>query len=113
MGKKRIKLTSAELYKEVEKRSGVTAQLVSIALQHYADIIFESVAAGVEVPFYKLGYFSFKDMSPRFLKARENWNGVMAVDHWSNGYRTLVFRPSPTTREKMKELVNFPHEEEA
>ena len=111
--KKKARLTSAELFAEVEKRSGVTAQIVNIVLRHYADVIFESTAAGVDVPLYCLGYFSHKDSKPKFLKGREGWGNAMAHDHWCNGFRSLTFRPSEATREKMKELVNYPHEEEA
>lgn len=109
---KRPKLTYREVENQVFLRTGIPREMVRAAISSYCEIIQESLIGQVEVPLYKLGYFTIKQMKPKQMKQyfaiASNYGEMMDLD----GYQKPIFRVNSYFAHNMKEATLWKFGEE-
>ena len=69
---KKPTLTYREVADQIFKRSGIPLEMIKTVMDLYAEITEEALLGNVEVPFGRIGYFSWKQIMPR--KDVVTWN---------------------------------------
>lgn len=62
---KKPTLTYREVADQIFKRSGIPLEMIKTVMDLYAEITEEALLGNVEVPFGRIGYFSWKQITPR------------------------------------------------
>lgn len=62
---KKPSLTHREVADQIFKRSGIPLEMIKTVMDLYAEITEEALLGNVEVPFGRIGYFSWKQINPR------------------------------------------------
>lgn len=103
--RKRPKLTYREVEQQIFLRTGVPREMVRAAITSYCEIIQESLIGQVEIPLYKLGYFTIKQMKPKTVKQTipNVYNTGEMID--LDGYQKPIFRVNGYFAHNMKEAT--------
>lgn len=109
---KRPKLTYREVEQQIFLRTGIPREMVRAAISSYCEIIQEALIGQVEVPLYKLGYFTIKQMKPKemkqYLEASPNYGEMIKLD----GYQKPIFRVNSYFAHNLKEATLWKFGEE-
>ena len=62
---KKPTLTYREVADQIFKRSGIPLEMIKTVMDLYAEITEEALLGNVEVPFGRIGFFSWKQINPR------------------------------------------------
>lgn len=102
---KRPKLTYREVENQIFLRTGIPREMVRAAISSYCEIIQEALIGQVEVPLYKLGYFTIKQMKPKQMKQyfeiASNYGEMIDLD----GYQRPIFRVNSYFAHNLKEAT--------
>lgn len=109
---KRPKLTYREIENQIFLRTGIPREMVRAAISSYCEIIQEALIGQVEVPLYKLGYFTIKQMKPKEMKQQfeiaHNYGEIVKLD----GYQKPIFRVNSYFAHNLKEATLWKFGEE-
>lgn len=62
---KKPSLTYREVADQIFKRSGIPLEMIKTVMDLYAEVTEEALLGNVEVPFGRIGFFSWKQINPR------------------------------------------------
>lgn len=104
----RPKLTQKEIEQQIFERTCVPHELITIVLRSFFEVAEEALIGNVEVPFGRLGWFSWKQINPR--KNVTVWdfkNKCYKEGQNVDGFQKTVFRTGTAWSKKLKEMSTF------
>lgn len=96
-------LNFSEIINEISKRNVVPAYIVKKVLQSYAQIVEEALIEGVEVPFGRIGDFTWKVYTQKLIPKSFNKDEVERIE-----YKNIFFRPHNTWLSELKKATITP-----
>lgn len=111
--RKKPRLTYREIADQIFKMTGLDKEIVKAVMDAYAEITEEALLGQVEVPFGKLGYFSYKQISP--MENYVPWHpheGRYGEPYNRDGYQKSCFRFNAVWAGRQKEATRWPFGEE-
>lgn len=106
--KKNPRLASKEVNREISLRTGVPEEAINKIIKTFDDVIRESLLAGVEVPFGKLGYFSYINKPPRYNCPTINPRTGERLEPMDfPGCHTMRFRENNKWHNELKEKTKY------
>ena len=112
---KHPRLTKQEIVTELYNRTGLPKDSIMKIIEAYADIIRQSIIAGVEVSVKGLGVFTFKTYQPKDVVLKfslKNGKHKKGDIIHCKGYRVPYFRVTGDCKEEMKEKTEFDYGQE-
>lgn len=105
---KKPSLTYREVADQIFKRSGIPLEIIKTVMDLYAEITEEALLGNVEVPFGRIGYFSWKQITPRpnvvtWNPSESRYNDPMDVP----GFQKTVLRVGSKWAKILKDASRF------
>lgn len=105
---KKPSLTYREVADQIFKRSGIPLEMIKTVMDLYAEITEESLLGNVEVPFGRIGYFSWKQINPRadvvtWNPQEHKYNEPMDIP----GFQKTVLRVGSNWAKVLKDASRF------
>ena len=105
---KKPKLTYREVANQIFLRTGIPPEIIKTVMDVYADITEEALLGAVEVPFGRIGHFSWKQIRPRANVATwDAWNRCYTEPHDVPGFQKTVFRVGAKWASILKEASYY------
>lgn len=111
--RKKPRLTYREIADQIFKMTGLDKEIVKAVMDAYAELTEEALLGQVEVPFGKLGYFSYKQIAPKenhvdWLPLEKRFSDPQNKD----GYQKSWFRFNGAWANRQREATRWPFGEE-
>lgn len=105
---KKPSLTYREVADQIFKRSGIPLEMIKTVMDLYAEITEEALLGNVEVPFGRIGYFSWKQINPRsnvvtWNPQEHKYNEPMDIP----GFQKTVLRVGSKWAKALKDASSF------
>ena len=105
---KKPALTYREVADQIFKRSGIPLEMIKTVMDLYAEITEEALLGNVEVPFGRIGYFSWKQINPRaevvtWNPQEHKYNEPMDIP----GFQKTVLRVGSNWAKVLKDASRF------
>lgn len=105
---KKPRLTYREVADQIFKRSGIPLELIKTVMDLYEEITEEALLGDVEVPFGRLGHFSWKQIMPRpnvvtWNPTELRYNEPQDIP----GFQKTVFRVGANWAKVLKDASRF------
>ena len=105
---KKPSLTYREVADQIFKRSGIPLEMIKTVMDLYAEITEEALLGNVEVPFGRIGYFSWKQINPRadvvtWNPQEHKYNEPMDIP----GFQKTVLRVGSNWAKVLKDASRF------
>lgn len=105
---KKPKLTYREVANQIFQRTGIPLEIIKIVMDVYADVTEEALLGAVEVPFGRIGHFSWKQIRPRANVATwDAWNRCYTEPHDIPGFQKTVLRVGAKWASVLKEASYY------
>lgn len=105
---KKPSLTYREVADQIFKRSGIPLEMIKTVMDLYAEVTEEALLGNVEVPFGRIGFFSWKQIMPKADVTVWNPKERRFDEHRDfPGYQKTMFRVSKNWTETLKEASAF------
>ena len=105
---KKPRLTYREIADQIFKRSGIPFEMIKTVMDLYGEITEEALLGDVEVPFGRLGYFTWKQIMPR--PDVTTWNPQECKYNEPQdvpGFQKTVFRVGSKWAKALKDASRF------
>lgn len=110
---KKPRLTINEIINQIFIRTGFPKAVIKNVMEVYAEIAEEALLGQVEVPFGKIGYFSWKQIHPRKDVVRyDAFNHCYKDPQDVPGYQRTVFKINRGWADRIKKVTLFGADEE-
>lgn len=104
----RPKLTQKEIEQQIFERTCVPHELITIVLKSFFEVTEEALIGNVEVPFGRLGWFSWKQINPRENVVLWDYKNKCYKEPQNiDGYQKTVFRTGTAWSKRLKEISTF------
>ena len=105
---KKPTLTYREVADQIFKRSGIPLEMIKTVMDLYAEITEEALLGNVEVPFGRIGFFSWKQINPRadvvtWNPQEHKYNEPMDIP----GFQKTVLRVGSNWAKVLKDASRF------
>lgn len=105
---KKPKLTYREVANQIFQRTGIPLEIIKTVMDVYADVAEEALLGAVEVPFGRIGHFSWKQIRPRANVATwDAWNRCYTEPHDIPGFQKTVLRVGAKWASILKEVSYY------
>lgn len=105
---KKPKLTYREVANQIFQRTGIPLEIIKTVMDVYADVAEEALLGAVEVPFGRIGHFSWKQIRPRANVATwDAWNRCYTEPHDIPGFQKTVLRVGAKWASILKEASYY------
>lgn len=110
---KKPRLTLKEIANQIFIRTGFPKAVIKTIMDEYAEITEEALLGQVEVPFGRIGYFSWKQINPREnVVTYDAYNHCYREPQDVPGFQKTVFKTNRTWAGRIKEATLFGLDEE-
>lgn len=109
---KKPRFTLAVIYEELSERTNVPLSVIERIMDAYTQMVEESISNRVEIPFGKIGRFTFTISPPHDYV---EWNGfyqdkpVIYYKNKADGHIKIGWKFSPTFKQRFKEYTKIPY----